>query len=139
MAMPRPLAIMMLTFVATACGGTRPEGATASNAGEDLRISPLADGGSASDPSSRPPLVKVDDETHSATREDCIAIVDANVEVQLRVAGLTDAAVLEQRKKEMRDSLADDIQQCVGKNVSAKMIRCVKSAKTLPDIDRCLR
>lgn len=132
----RLLALVMLTLVAAACGGSRHEGATP--AGDDLRIAPLADGGTSSDQSSRS-SGKVDDETHSATREDCTAIVDANVEVQLRVAGLTDAAVLEQRKKEMREHLADDIQQCIGKNVSAKMIRCVKSAKTLPDIDRCLR
>lgn len=107
----RLLALVMLTLVTAACGGSTPEAATPAG----------------------------DDETHSATREDCTAIVDANVEVQLRVAGLTDAAVLEQRKKEMRDHLADDIQQCIGKNVSARMIRCVKGAKTLPDIDRCLR
>lgn len=74
-----------------------------------------------------------------ATREDCEAVVDRNVELQLKALGVTDPAVVGKRRDEMRASMRDDIEKCVGKRVTDAMMTCVKSAETAETIDECLR
>jgi hypothetical protein len=74
-----------------------------------------------------------------ATREDCEAVVDKNVELQLKALGVTDPAVVGKRRDEMRASMRDDIEKCVGKRVTDGMMSCVKSAETAEKIDKCLR
>jgi hypothetical protein len=74
-----------------------------------------------------------------ATREDCEAVVDKNVELQLKALGVTDPAVVGKRRDEMRASMRDDIEKCVGKRVTDAMMTCVKSAETAEKIDKCLR
>lgn len=74
-----------------------------------------------------------------ATREDCELIVDKNVEVKLKVDGTTDPALIEKRKGELRASLKEDIDKCVGKRVTDSMLSCVKNAETPEQIDKCLR
>lgn len=74
-----------------------------------------------------------------ATREDCEAVVDKNVELQLKALGVTDAAVVAKRREEMRSSMKDDIDKCVGKRVTDGMMACVKNAETADKIDKCLR
>lgn len=74
-----------------------------------------------------------------ATREDCETVVDRNVELQLKALGVTDAAVVEKRRSEMRASMEKDIQECVGKRVTDSMMSCVKNAQTAEQIDKCLR
>lgn len=74
-----------------------------------------------------------------ATRTDCEAIVDKNVEVKLRSEGVTDSALVEQRKQELRASLKEDIDKCVGKRITDGMLTCVKGAETAEQIDKCLR
>jgi hypothetical protein len=115
-----------LPFV-VACSPARPE----ANAPlpDDLRISPLArDGG---------PLVDPDEQTHPATREECVAIVDVNIEVQLKEMGFNDPALLEARKKELHVQLASEIEKCIGRKTSTKAIDCAMSAKSAGQIDRC--
>jgi hypothetical protein len=75
----------------------------------------------------------------SATREDCEAVVDKNVELQLKALGVTDPAIVAKRREEMRASMKDDIDKCVGKRVTDSMMACVKSAETAEKIDKCLR
>jgi hypothetical protein len=74
-----------------------------------------------------------------ATREDCESIVDKNVEVKLRDEGMTDPAIVQKRKEELRASLKDDIDRCVGKRVTDGMLACVKNAEKAEQIDKCLR
>ena len=74
-----------------------------------------------------------------ATREDCEAVVDKNVELQLKALGVTDAAVVAKRREEMRASMREDIDKCVGKRVTDSMMACVKNAETADKIDKCLR
>ena len=74
-----------------------------------------------------------------ATREDCEAVVDKNVELQLKALGVTDPAIVEKRRSEMRNSLSDDIEKCIGKRVTDSMMACVKNAETADKIDKCLR
>lgn len=74
-----------------------------------------------------------------ATREDCELVVDKNVEVKLRADGMTDPDVVKKRKDELRASLKEDIDKCVGKRVTDGMLTCVKGAETAEQIDKCLR
>ncbi|MBX3216320.1 MAG: hypothetical protein KF850_30045 [Labilithrix sp.] len=74
-----------------------------------------------------------------ATRADCEAVVDKNVEVKLRADGVTDPPLVQKRKEELRESLKDDIDKCVGKRVTDGMLTCVKGAETAEQIDKCLR
>ena len=74
-----------------------------------------------------------------ATREDCETVVDKNVELQLKALGVTDPAIVAKRRDEMRASMRDDIDKCVGKRVTDSMMACVKNAETADKIDKCLR
>jgi hypothetical protein len=74
-----------------------------------------------------------------ATRADCEAVVDKNVEVKLKAEGIADPSVIDKRKAELRASLRDDIDRCVGKRVTDGMLSCVKGAETAEQIDKCLR
>jgi hypothetical protein len=74
-----------------------------------------------------------------ATREDCEAVVDKNVELQLKALGVVDPAVVTKRRDEMRASMHEDIDKCVGKRVTDSMMSCVKNAETADKIDKCLR
>jgi hypothetical protein len=74
-----------------------------------------------------------------ATREDCEAVVDRNVELQLKALGVVDPATVSKRRDEMRAGMKDDIDKCVGKRVTDAMISCVKNAETTEKIDKCLR
>jgi hypothetical protein len=74
-----------------------------------------------------------------ATREDCEIVVDRNVELQLKALGVTDSAVVGKRRDEMRASMKEDIDKCVGKRVTDGMMACVKTAETAEKIDKCLR
>src|SRR5687767_2351035 len=74
-----------------------------------------------------------------ATRADCETVVDRNVEVKLVADGVTDPATIAKRKDELRSSLKDDIDKCVGKRITDGMMECVKKATTPEQIDKCLR
>jgi hypothetical protein len=74
-----------------------------------------------------------------ATREDCETVVDRNVELQLKALGVTDPALVAKRREDMRASMRDDIDKCVGKRVTDAMMTCVKTAETAEKIDKCLR
>jgi hypothetical protein len=74
-----------------------------------------------------------------ATREDCDAVVDKNVELQLKALGVVEPGTVAKRRDEMRASMKDDIDKCVGKRVTDSMISCVKNAESTEKIDKCLR
>jgi hypothetical protein len=74
-----------------------------------------------------------------ATRADCELVVDRNIEVKLRADGVSDPETIAKRKDELRASLKDDIDKCVGKRVTDSMMACVRTAETPSEIDKCLR
>lgn len=74
-----------------------------------------------------------------ASRADCEAVVDKNVEVKLLADGVTDPDIVARRKEELRASLKDDIDKCVGRRITDGMMACVKGAQTAEQIDKCLR
>ncbi len=53
--------------------------------------------------------------------------------------GVTDPATIAKRKDELRSSLKEDIDKCVGKRITDGMMECVKKATTPEQIDKCLR
>jgi len=74
-----------------------------------------------------------------ATRDDCEVVVDRNVELQLKALGVTDPSTVAKRREEMRASMKEDIDKCVGKRVTDGNMACVKNAETAEKIDKCLR
>ncbi len=76
---------------------------------------------------------------HKATRGDCEVVVDKNVELQLKALGVTDPGLVSKRREEMRTSMREDIDKCVGKRVTDSMMACVTAAETAEKIDKCLR
>lgn len=74
-----------------------------------------------------------------ATRQDCELVVDRNVELQLKQMGVADPSTVAKRTEEMRASMRDDIDKCIGKRVTDGMIACVKTAQSAEAIDKCLR
>ncbi len=74
-----------------------------------------------------------------ATREDCELIIDRNVELQMKQMQITDPALIEKRKGEIRSTMSDQLKGCVGKRVTDKTMTCVKTAASAEEIDQCLR
>jgi hypothetical protein len=74
-----------------------------------------------------------------ATAEDCALIVDRYVEVELHALKVTDPAIIEQRKTEMRKDLKDDLKTCPGKRITDAMLACVVRAETNEALDACTR
>jgi hypothetical protein len=72
-----------------------------------------------------------------ATAADCDLIVDRYVEVELKALKVTDPAVIEQRKADMRKDLKDDLASCPGKRLTDSMLDCVKKAESNDELDRC--
>lgn len=121
--------LAVFAFAVLACSPARP--AADAQPSEVVRVAPAArDAGS---------LVAHTEELHAATREDCLAIVDVNIELQMKEMGIEDAAVVDARKKDMRVQLETDIEKCIGRKVSTSALDCVRSARAVADIDRCLR
>jgi hypothetical protein len=74
-----------------------------------------------------------------AQRADCEIVVDRNVELQLAALGIKDPQVVSKRRDEMRASMKDDIDRCVGKRVTDGMMACIKTAESAEKIDKCMR
>jgi hypothetical protein len=74
-----------------------------------------------------------------ATEDDCRAIVDKNVEIQMTSMHITDSDAIEKKKLEMRSEFESDMKGCVGKRVTDGMMDCVKKAQKADEIDKCMR
>ena len=74
-----------------------------------------------------------------ATAKDCDFIVDRYVEIELRALKVSDPAIIQQRKTEMRRDLKDDVKACPGKRITDSMIACVSRAETNDELDKCTR
>ncbi len=74
-----------------------------------------------------------------ATREDCELIIDRNVELQMKQMQITEQAMIDKRKAEIRATMGDQLKGCVGKRVTDKTMVCVRAAASADEIDQCLR
>lgn len=73
-----------------------------------------------------------------ATQADCTAIVDRNVEVQMREMNVTDPDAIKKRQEEIRAELNAQLKDCIGKRVTERMMDCVKHAESAKAIDDCM-
>ena len=74
-----------------------------------------------------------------ATVEDCALIVDRYVEMELKTLKITDPAVIEKRKAEMRSDLREELKTCPGKRITESMLQCVRNAQANDQLDKCMR
>jgi len=75
-----------------------------------------------------------------ATADDCGAIFDRIVELELHEMGYRDPVLAERRRVELRRALAPELQRCVGRRLAPTARACVREARTAEDLThRCLR
>jgi hypothetical protein len=75
---------------------------------------------------------------HPATEAECQLLVDKNVELQ--VAGmLTPPPDLEKEKQRVRAEMEVALKGCVGRRITDRMLRCVREAKSVKEVDACTR
>jgi hypothetical protein len=74
-----------------------------------------------------------------ATDADCKLIVDRSVELQMKETSQEDAAAIAERERLVRSALEDEIRSCENRRVTDKTIACVRNARTMVELDGCLR
>jgi hypothetical protein len=75
-----------------------------------------------------------------ASEQQCHAIFDRIVEIELEEMGFRDAALAARRTTELRARYQNMIRGCVGRDISADALRCVATAKTTEELShKCLR
>ena len=75
-----------------------------------------------------------------ATAKDCARILDRIVELELRERGYHDPALLERKRRELRRSLAAELEHCRGKRLRSDALNCLERASGSEEIShRCLR
>ena len=75
-----------------------------------------------------------------ATPEECGEIFDRIVEVELRERGFRDAALVDLKRKELRDVLAPELKECPGKRLEIGALVCVRRATSAETMSHeCLR
>ena len=76
----------------------------------------------------------------SATADDCRAILDRIVEIELGEQGYRDAALAKRKQAELRRTLARDLARCEGRRIPEGAIECLQSATSAEAVShRCLR
>jgi hypothetical protein len=73
-----------------------------------------------------------------ATEADCSAIVDRNVEVQMKKMNITDATAITKKQQDIRGQFSESLKGCVGRRITDNMMQCVKNADTVDAIDQCM-
>jgi hypothetical protein len=74
-----------------------------------------------------------------ATEADCSAIVDRDVELQMRKMAITDETAIAKKQQEIRSQFSESMKGCVGRRITDGMMKCVKDAQTVEAIDQCMR
>jgi len=73
-----------------------------------------------------------------ATEADCNAIVDRNVEVQMKKMNITDPTAISKKQQDIRAQFSESLKGCVGRRITDNMMQCVKTADTVEAIDQCM-
>jgi hypothetical protein len=74
-----------------------------------------------------------------ATDADCRLIVDRSVELQMKEMSHNDAAAIAEREQQIRAELDEEIRSCETRRVTDKTMACVRAARTIKELDACLR
>jgi hypothetical protein len=76
---------------------------------------------------------------HPATREECTEIFERSAEIELRTQNITDPAEVRRRTAEAREAKGEQLlEQCIGKRITDRAMRCVRQAQTAEELDGCL-
>ena len=74
-----------------------------------------------------------------ASEQQCHAIFDRIVEIELEEMGFRDAALTARRKDELRARHQTAVRGCIGLQMSASAMTCVATAKTTEELShKCL-
>ena len=73
-----------------------------------------------------------------ATEADCSAIVDRNVEVQMRKMNINDPVSITKKQQDIRGQFSESMKGCVGRRITDSMMQCVRNADTVDAIDQCM-
>ncbi len=74
-----------------------------------------------------------------ATEADCQLILDRSVELQMKEMEKADPSAIQKRQEALRQELAADMKDCVGRRITEKMMSCVKSAPSSSELEKCVR
>lgn len=76
----------------------------------------------------------------TASREDCVAIVDRIVDIELLEQGLRDPALAERKRAEMHQRFSGEIDACVGRRLAPGARKCIAEVADVEALShRCLR
>ena len=73
-----------------------------------------------------------------ATEADCSAILDRNVEVQMKKMNINDPASITKKQADIRGQFSESLKGCVGRRITDSMMQCVRTADTVDAIDACM-
>jgi len=75
-----------------------------------------------------------------ATRDDCVAVIDRLVALELVESGFRDPVVQRRWTDELRQRLAPHLARCEGRRVPDDLRACLPTARTAEEVEhRCLR
>lgn len=79
-------------------------------------------------------------ERRHATAQDCAAIFDRIVELELAERGFGDPLLLDRKQRQLRATLSSELNECRGKPVKPDALACVRTAKDTETLShQCLR
>lgn len=74
-----------------------------------------------------------------ATAQQCHVIFDRIVEIELEEMGFRDVALAARHKTELRARYQSALRGCIGRDISARAMACVATAKTTEELShKCL-
>ncbi len=74
---------------------------------------------------------------HPASEEECKALFDKSVEVEMRELAKADDVVIAKKKEELRKGFEGDLKACIGKRVTDGSMNCVRKATTAAELNDC--
>lgn len=74
---------------------------------------------------------------HPATEDECKALFDKSVEVEMRELAKADDVVIAKKKEELRKGFEADLKACIGKRVTDSSMNCVRKATTAAELTDC--
>lgn len=84
------------------------------------------------------PLLIVACDSHRASPEDCAAILERIVDLELEARGYRDPVLASRRRSELRSKLAPELSTCEGRRMPPGALDCVERATTSGEVSHCL-
>jgi len=76
---------------------------------------------------------------HPASKEECQEIFDRNAAIQLASIKVVEPAQVRERTDEARAAQGEELlKQCVGRRITDRAMRCVRTAQTAEQLEACV-